>query len=247
MNPVEFLKAHTERVRPLVLAESGAWWELNTTGSAGAAERAAKARERIARLHADPEGFAFLRDQDGAGSGGDSATARQIRTLRLAFEAAQRDEATIRREAELSAGLEVLFASHRPVIRDAPASANDIRRILRTSTDSDLRREAFLASHEVGTKAEPAILELVALRNDAARKLGYRDHYALTLAVSEIDEEHLLGLLDGLMARTAAPFAAAKGEMDRELAERFGVAPADLMPWHYADPFFQTVPTLAGV
>src|SRR5262249_12396360 len=41
---------------------------------------------------------------------------------------------------------------------------------------------------------------------------------------------------------TRPVFAAYKRELDSTLAARFGVSPAELSPWHYADPFFQEAP-----
>ena len=51
-------------------------------------------------------------------------------------------------------------------------------------------------------------------------------------------------MLDELAAKTDEPFRQAKAELDAELSQRFGVPVADLMPWHYADPFFQRAPML---
>jgi len=38
------------------------------------------------------------------------------------------------------------------------------------------------------------------------------------------------------------PFRAAKAEIDAMLAKQYGIAVADLRPWHYHDPFFQEAP-----
>jgi peptidyl-dipeptidase A len=48
--------------------------------------------------------------------------------------------------------------------------------------------------------------------------------------------------LDDVDRRTRAPFDAMKKDLDRLLADRFGLKPAQLRPWHYADPFFQESP-----
>jgi peptidyl-dipeptidase A len=41
---------------------------------------------------------------------------------------------------------------------------------------------------------------------------------------------------------TNEPFARLKNELDIILADSYGVAAGDLMPWHYHDPFFQRTP-----
>jgi len=41
---------------------------------------------------------------------------------------------------------------------------------------------------------------------------------------------------------TDKPFARMKAELDLILADSYGIAVKDLMPWHYHDPFFQRTP-----
>ena len=56
-----------------------------------------------------------------------------------------------------------------------------------------------------------------------------------------------LRLLDELAQKTEQPFLQAKAAMDAELAERFNLSPDELMPWHYADTFFQEAPMVGGM
>jgi peptidyl-dipeptidase A len=91
------------------------------------------------------------------------------------------------------------------------------------------------------------LLELVRLRNQAARALGYRDHFALALATGELDEMRLFATLDEVDRATAAPFGAWKAALDDSLSARFGCAPTELFPWHLDDPFFQSPPAAGGV
>jgi peptidyl-dipeptidase A len=58
--------------------------------------------------------------------------------------------------------------------------------------------------------------------------------------VGEIDPT----LLNELAAKTDEPFRKAKAEMDAELSARFNVPAGQLMPWHYAEPFFQEAPMI---
>src|SRR5262249_51961035 len=79
-------------------------------------------------------------------------------------------------------------------------------------------------------------------RNDGARSLGFRDYYAMGLELDELDEGELFTLLEELERGTQPLWDAYKRELDARLAQRFGIAPDELMPWHYADPFFQEAP-----
>ncbi|HZT78731.1 MAG TPA: M2 family metallopeptidase, partial [Gemmataceae bacterium] len=60
----------------------------------------------------------------------------------------------------------------------------------------------------------------------------------------EQDGDALSKLFDELDELTREPFKAAKAEIDEELARRCKVKAAELMPWHYHDPFFQETPAV---
>ena len=46
---------------------------------------------------------------------------------------------------------------------------------------------------------------------------------------------------------TSDAFAEWKRDVDESLAKRFGCEPADLRPWHYDDPFFQSPPAEGAI
>ncbi len=91
------------------------------------------------------------------------------------------------------------------------------------------------------------VRELARLRNEAARSLGHRDWFSLSLSVDELDEGKLLETLAECDRVTAEPFARWKATLDARLADRFGCAVSELRPWHYADPFFQEPPPQGSV
>ena len=247
MGPGEFVSTHEEQVRPLMTDGALAWWGLNTTGEEEHAKRSQEIREKVGRIYANEGDYALLKAWDEAGGIDDANLARQIRLLHLDYAGSQKDEETIRREAELGTKLTQLFTNFRPVVGGEAVAQNELRKILTDSTDGAQRREAWEASHAIGAEAEDDILEIVALRNATATKLGYRDYYEMSLTLSEIPEGELFATLDRLEELIAEPFAAAKAELDAELAARLGIAVDDLMPWHYADPFFQSAPPSGGV
>jgi peptidyl-dipeptidase A len=112
-----------------------------------------------------------------------------------------------------------------------------------------LRRAAWEASKSVGAAVAGDLRALVRRRNEAARSLGFPDHYALSLAADELDEARLLATLDEVDRASVAPFEEWKAALDERLATRFGVAGGaeDLRPWHYDDPFFQQPPRTGRV
>jgi peptidyl-dipeptidase A len=86
------------------------------------------------------------------------------------------------------------------------------------------------------------LVELVEVRNQAARAAGFTDYYELRLVLGEQDPVKVAALFQELDALTDAPFASAKAEIDATLAAHHGVTVEELRPWHYHDPYFQEVP-----
>src|SRR5439155_680469 len=100
------------------------------------------------------------------------------------------------------------------------------------------------ASKAVGAAVEKDLKELVALRNEAATKLRFKNFHALQLYLNEQNGEELIKLFDDLDTLTRDPFLAAKAEFDAILAKNYNIKVEDLMPWHYHDPFFQESPAV---
>ena len=143
--------------------------------------------------------------------------------------------------------METRFSRHRGVVAGKQVDDNEIKQILRDSEDPDERREAWEASKTVGDEVAEDVRELARMRNEAARSLGYRDWFALSLTTDEMSEEKLLETLAAADRATAEPFARWKGSLDTRLAGRFRCDVSELRPWHYADPFFQEPPAEGAV
>ncbi len=243
-------RAFLDRVVPELarLEREGAeaYWQATTGGGAEAEARYAAIRAETARRLSDGAEYAFLAEADAAPTR-DPVLDRQITLLRLAYQGYQADpkllEDIVAREAEL----EGIFTRFRADLDGRPASDNELRRVLERDTDSGRRRRAWEASKQIGVQAAPKVRALAALRNQAARQAGGQDHFELSLRLQELEPEPLLALLDELARRTREPFLQAKAGLDAELARRYGVAPQDIRPWHYADPFFQEAPAAGEV
>jgi len=237
-----FLTAYERKAVPLLQDASEAYWNATTKGRPEDEERAARLMADFRKLHADPEAYTRLKSWRETGEVTDPILARQLTMLIDAYAAQQipleKIEEIARREQEI----ESRFTNYRPVLDGRPVSDNDLRGVLVKENDSARRRAAWEASKLIGVEVAPLLLKLVEERNKAARDLGFENYYHMRLILDELDEAHLFAILDDLKTRTDRPFAMAKAELDTELAGRFGIAVADLRPWHYADPFFQESP-----
>lgn len=243
---LSFIDETTEDLRPLELAYTKAGWDAATQGTPEANQREKEAQTDYMRFFADRERYETAKRLDDARHP-DPLVARQIRLLRLALAREQQDEEHIRAQTELEADVRATYYNFRAEIDGQQVSDNDLDRILKTSQDPDEVRIAWEASKQVGAAAADSIRALARLRNETAQAQGFRDHFARTLALDEIDEAFLLDLFERLDQRTAEPFRRYKAALDSSRAGRFGLPAGELMPWHFGDRFFQEAPQMDTV
>ena len=96
---------------------------------------------------------------------------------------------------ELQTDIESRFARHRGSIDGGSVDDNADPRRAPHERRQRAREAAWEASKSVGAEVAADVRELARLRNRAARSLGYRDHFALTLATTDFDEDRLFATL----------------------------------------------------
>jgi len=228
-----------KRLRGLEVDFHRAYWESQTSASPESERRRAELELELRRVKGDPRVLAAVKaalDEPLH----DAVLRRQLEVLRLSLSANQMSEEQRARIVDLSSAIENEFASYRAVVDGRTLSDNDIDAILTSSDDSVERESAWRASKAIGALVAERVIELVRERNRVARALGWSDHYAMSLELQELTEAAVVELLDQLDCLTAAPFERWKALLDERLGSRFGVR--ELQPWHYDDPFFQSLP-----
>ncbi len=242
-----FIEEHLARARELEIEVGRLWWKASVSGSEEDFQAKEEAENALNAVLADPAAFARLQEVRDGGEIEDVWLRRQIEVLHLAYLGKQVDPALLRQMTAKANEVEKIFNTYRAQVGEKRLTENDVRAILKESRDSAEREAAWTAGKGVGAEVEELLKELVGLRNQAARKLGYRDYYALSLALNEQNEDELLKLFEELDELTGATFREAKAQVDGRLAERFGINPEQLSPWHYDDPFFQEAPRIEEV
>ena len=91
------------------------------------------------------------------------------------------------------------------------------------------------------------MLELVKLRNEVAKELGFTNYHAMQLSLSDQDPQEIERLFDELDRLTREIFAQAKSEIDAFFAKRYNIEKNQLRPWHYQNRFFQEAPKIYEV
>ncbi len=242
-----FIREVETQVRPLYLAYTQAMWEAATTGSEEANRKEQEAQAALMRFWADPERCATARRMHESGQAPDPLMARLLKRIYLSAAEAQQDEATIEKLTRLEAEVRKVYYNFRAQVGGERLSDNRLDEILRTSADSDVVRQVWEASKQVGAQVADTVRELARTRNAAAQAQGFRDHFQRSLTLNEIDEDELLALFKRLDAATREPFLRLKAEIDQARADHFGIDREDLRPWHYGDRFFQQPPPFGKV
>ncbi len=233
------------RLAPLSEETNLAWWNSQVDATEENAARRERAEIAWSDALADRAQFAAVQAALRDGGGGD--VRRRLDLLHDEMLRHQIPDGLRSRIVELETSVDLRFSRHRGVVAGEEVGDTEIKRILRRSDDPRERREAWEASKTVGAVVADDVRELARLRNEAARSLGHRDWFALSLATDELDEERLVETLAEADRVTAGPFARWKEALDDHLAAGFGCAVADLRPWHHSDPFFQEAPPEGAV
>jgi peptidyl-dipeptidase A len=240
----KFVESYTARIRPLEIAANRAWWNANITGKDEDFKKKEEAQNKIDAALSDKGAFAEVKAIKDGPAIDDPIIKRAIDVIYLAYLEKQLSPELLRKMTALSNAVEKKFSNFRAHVDGKEMTDADVRKVLKTSHLSKRRMEVWEASKEVGKVVEAELKELVGLRNEAARRLGFKNYHALQLYLNEQNGEDIVKLFDQLDELTREPFTAAKAEIAAKLAADCGVKAADLMPWHYHDPFFQETPAV---
>jgi peptidyl-dipeptidase A len=236
---------HEAEIKPLEIEAARCWWAANVSGSEEAYKKKEALETQLELKLADARTFAELKELR-AGGLADPLLSRQVQLLYLMYLPRQIDPKLLAEMIRLSNKLEKAFNAYRPQVDGKELTDNQVRKILRESTSSNQRRAAWESSKGIGPIVEADLKQLVNLRNEAARKLGFRDYHVMQLSLNEQKQEDVLRLFDELDLLTRDAFRQAKSEIDALLAKNYKVEVGQLRPWHYHDPFFQESPDLFG-
>ena len=238
----KFITTHVQKIKPLEKKANLAYWKAANTGKSEDYDKVSKLTLEIRQVYSNRQEFAFLKDLKKSGQVKDTVLARQLDVLHNAYLKNQIGPELLKEIVDLGTEIEENFNTFRGTFEGKKVTDNEIKEILKTETDSARREQAWLASKQVGAAVADDIIRLVKLRNQAAQKLGFDNYHTMSLTTVEQNVGELDQLFNELYELTNEPFAKLKADLDRMLAAKCGVEVAELMPWHYHDPFFQETP-----
>ncbi len=241
-----FIEKHEKILKPLEKRANLAWWNANLSGKDADFEKKELAQNKVDEALSNPLMFRELKQIQQL-SLTDPILKRQVEVLYLQYLEKQVPPPLLRKIVKKANKIEKVFNVFRSKVGDKELSQNEVVKVLKESTDSEERRKVWEASKEVGVVVEKDLKLLVRLRNQAAVRLGFKNYHEMMLFINEQKKEEILSLFDTLDKLTKDGFFRVKSEIDQALAKRFGVAVDLLQSWHYADLFFQELPSVFDV
>jgi peptidyl-dipeptidase A len=237
-----FITAHVAKIEPLATKANLTYWDASTTGKSAYYDKLGQLQLKIRQIYSSPQDYSLLKQIKESGQISDVRLARQLDKLYYAYLQNQIEPGLMRKIVDLDTKIQEEYNNFRGTIDGNKVTMSDIYTIMTTEKDSRKRELAWRASKQVGDVIINDFLELVKLRNQAARSVVFDNYHTLSLVAGEQNVEELDRIFAELEESTSEPFARLKEELDRILADSYDIEPEELMPWHYHDPFFQRTP-----
>ncbi|NLH42838.1 MAG: peptidase M3 [Planctomycetes bacterium] len=236
------VQAHVAKVEPLTTQVNRVYWEATTTGKPEKFQELEQLQVQAKQVFTNLDDFNQIKALRESGRIRDPRLARQIEKLYLNYLQNRIESGLMERIVALDTKVQETFNNYRGTMDGQPITISDVYTIMTTEPNVAKRRAAWQASRQVGNVIIEDFLNLVRLRNQAARQAGFDNYHTMMIVTGEQDVKDLDRIFDELDRLTREPYARLKKELDGILAAGYGVSPEDLMPWHYHDPFFQRTP-----
>jgi peptidyl-dipeptidase A len=240
----EFLEEQTEKIKVLYKDATHAYWDATTKGNKEDYEKYEFAQKEMAKFLNNKENYEKVKELLKADIK-DKLVKRQLKLLYNSYLGNQGDIKLINKILEKSTSMEEKFNTFRANLNGKELTDNQIKDILKAETDSRKLQEAWEASKMQGELVAGDLIELVKLRNELARSLGFENYYVLSLEVNEQKEKYIVKIFEKVAKMTDVPYEEIKKKIDNCFYKRYNTK--ELKPWHYQDLFFQEAPHITNV
>jgi peptidyl-dipeptidase A len=242
-----FLEHYDSIVPPLQKEMNLAYWNASLSGSEADFQKVGELQMKLVEIYANKQDFELLKMAYKKGSETDAVKKRRVEVLYNIYLSSQADTALQKKIITLQNEIEVKYSNFRAEVNGKKLTDNDIEEILKQSKNSNELESAWKAHKAIGPVVANDILQLVKLRNQTAKELGFSNYHEMSLKLSDQDPKMISQLFDELDEMTAPAFAKLKTEIDSFFAVRYNVKASELKPWHYQDRFFQEAPAIYPV
>ncbi len=241
----QFMKQYQTDFHKMYCDVSYSWWDAMITGNEKAFEKSSQAQLAISTYHSSPEKYNTLKKLIADTQDASPVLLRSAHAALKNFEQNQLPPDLMKKEIEMSNEIEQIFQTQRGVLNGKKYTNNELLEMLEKETDSAKRFAIWDSLKQVGQMVAPKLIKLAEVRNEMARKLGYKNYWEMSVSFQDYIPAELTKIFEELETMTTPYFKAMKDEMDTELKTKFNVD--RIMPWHYDNPFFQQAPPSSEV
>lgn len=235
----EFAQSIIEKAAPLERDVNLTEWNAYVSGKKEDYLKKAEASLKLDLLYSSKNDYKRLITFKDGGKIKDPLLKRQLTLLINEFGPKQIDAAMLKKINDKEAETQLVFNTYRGAVDGKEVSEREIYEILRTDKDRGKRKKAWEAQKGVGPKVAPLLKELVKLRNEAAKSMGFDNYYVMKVQFDDQNVSELNSIFKKLNEDTESSFIHYKKKLDEKLAERYHISVKELRPWDYPNPFFQ--------
>lgn len=238
-----FIDSYTAEYQRLYTASSNAEWDSNTRiveGDDTNARRTKEANERIAGFTGSTLNVALARRFLSRRRELAPLQVKQLeRIVYLAGASPESARDVVRERIAAETRQNEKLYGYTFKIDGRAVTPNQIDEILRTSTNVEERRKAWLASKEVGKELRDGLADLQRLRNAVVSPLGYKSFNTYQVAEYGMSAEEMQRLMDGFLRELRPLYRELHTYARYELAKRYNQPvpdelPADWLPNRWA-------------
>jgi peptidyl-dipeptidase A len=244
---LSFIEKYDSIVKPISQEAALAYWNASLSGNEADWKKYEDLNMELTKIFSDKKDFALLKNIRESQAISDNLLLRQLEVMYNAYLGNQADTALLNKAIQMQTRIEQKYSNFRAEVGGKKLTDNDIEDILKQSTQSTELQQAWEAHKAVGKLVSQDIIELVKVRNQIAKSLGFSNYHEMSLKLSEQDPEQISKLFDELDSLTRGAFAGLKTEIDTFLTKRNHIDASQLMPWHYQNRFFQEAPSIYSV
>ncbi|HLN52845.1 MAG TPA: M2 family metallopeptidase [Lentimicrobium sp.] len=243
----DFIQKYESTISPLQTKAYTAYWNASISGKDDDYALAEKYNVELNNFYTNKADFELLKKFKSEGNIQDTLLQRQLEVLYNTYLGNQIDTSLLARKIKMELDIEKKFSNFRAEVNGKQLSDNEVEEVLKTSTNNEELQAAWLGHKKIGPLVASDIVELVKLRNNIAKQLGFDNYHAMSLQLSEQDPAEISALFDELDNLTRDSFIQLKDEIDTYLSAHVKVPKDQLMPWHYQNRFFQEAPAIYTV
>lgn len=218
-----------------------------STGEFATYDRAAQLRFEIGNFFSDKKTYKKLKRIVENEQIADPLLARQAQLLYYQYLQHQIPKNRWRSIVDHEKNLQRQFSQYRVAYKGTELNNTQIRDLMKQSKSSEELEAIWKATKYIGRPISTKLVELVKVRNAAARDLGFDNYFEMQLFVSDLQPEQMDRIFDELDILTRGPYTQLKADIDNYLCKNYNISAEMLRPWHYQDMFFQNPPQMSTI